>query len=211
MGAKILAFGNWDVSEVEISIKGKYKPGKVLKKYIKDTWNSFTQKYPKAFNGAMIGLFKWDTNKHKLLLSMRYVDYASYVATRNANFTSKFPNCDRANPLGITIVIFTSDGKIICGRRSVHLDQNPGKLYFVGGYLTGEILEKSVLTEIKEELNIDQKDVKIVSAHCLAYNTVFYHPEIFVKVVLFITGSIVREKYPKAKDAGEIDLNLSTS
>jgi 8-oxo-dGTP pyrophosphatase MutT (NUDIX family) len=205
MKAKILALGNWDVSEVKISLKGEHKPSKALKKYIKDIWDSFIQKYPEAFNGVMLGLSKWSVTKNKLSLSMRSTDYASYVATRNAGFTRKFPASSRANPLGITIIVFTSDGKIICGRRSAHLDQNPGKLYFVGGYLGGEILEKSVLTELKEELNIDRKDMERISAHCLAYNTVFYHPEIFVKVVLAITGKVVKNKYLRAKDIGEIE------
>lgn len=205
MNVKILALGNWVVSDVKISINGKYKPGKTLKKYIKDVWNSFTQKYPRAFNGTMVGLSEWGVTGDKLSLSIRFTDYASYVATRNAGFTRKFPASSRANPLGITIIVFTSDGKIICGRRSIYMDQNPGKLYFVGGYLTDGILKKSVLAEIKEELNIDRKDVEKISANCLAYNTVFYHPEIFVKVGLAISGNIVKNKYLRAKDTGEID------
>ena len=205
MNAKILALGNWVVSDIKISINEKYKPGKALKKYIKDVWDSFTQKYPKAFSGTMVGLSKWSVTEDKLSLSMRFTDYASYVATRNAGFTRKFPASSRANPLGITIIVFTSDGKIICGRRSIFMDQNPGKLYFIGGYLTDGILEKSVFTELKEELNIGRKDVEKISTNCLAYNTVFYHPEIFVKVVLAIPSSIVKNKYLMAKDTGEID------
>lgn len=212
MKAKILLLGNWDISKVKTKIKGTYLPNKKIKKHISKNWNNYIKKYPQAFNGQMARLIKWQEKDKLLNLQFELTDYATYVATRDKNLIHSYSPSDRANPLGITMIILTSDNKYIIGRRSLLADQNPGKLYFIGGYIQTDIsqnkkniLKNSILNEIKEELNLDKKHIDKITVKCLAYNQIYYHPEIFVEIKLNISRNIVNKKYRQAKDTKEID------
>jgi len=212
MNAKILLSGNWDISKIKTQIDGTYQPNIKLMEHIHKVWKKHIKKYPKSFNGPMARLKKWQENNGVLTLSFEETNYASYVATRNKDFINKFLDINRANSLGITIIVSTSDNKYIVGKRSLFTDQNPGKLYFIGGYVqtniskyNQNILKNSIINEVKEELNVDKKYIDKITAKCLIYNKVFYHPEIFIIVNLKVSSNFVIKKYPFANDANEIE------
>lgn len=208
----MLIIGSWNSSKILLNLKGKYKPEPRLRKYISDCWSKYIERYPKTFNGPMARLLAWKSDKSELKLFLEKTDYSSYIASRDADFTNKFSEKDRANPLGVAIIITTSDHKLIVGRRSLLADQNAGRLYFIGGYLhvggaskRVNLLEQTVISEIKEELNIDKKNIASMFIKCLAYETIYYHPEIFVSVQLRVDSNKIGEIWYKAKDSREID------
>ena len=90
----------------------------------------FQHKRPGAYDGTLAGLRKI-SGRHTLHLEIAPVSFSWYLATREPSIT---PGWSRADPLGTTSLITTPDRHVLVSVRSLMADQNPGGLYFIGGF-----------------------------------------------------------------------------
>jgi 8-oxo-dGTP pyrophosphatase MutT (NUDIX family) len=109
----------------------------------------------------------------------------------------------------MTAVILTVDDAVIVAKRSLAADQNPGGLYFIGGYAEpGKDAEtvdlfQDVAREIAEEIAVSDLIRSASFAIGLAYDPVFCHPELFVLTVSRSTAAGVLENAQNAPDRNE--------
>ncbi|WP_245506437.1 NUDIX hydrolase [Rhizobium sp. PP-F2F-G48] len=144
-----------------------------------------------------------------LVVSGEATSFSAYVATRHPGFTEAYPHAARADPLGLTAVVLTSDDQVIVTVRSLSADQNPGALYLVGGYAEpGDIpgtvdLFQDVAREIDEELAVGDLRRAASYAIGIAYDPVFCHPELFVLTVSGSTAADILSTSAGARDRDE--------
>jgi hypothetical protein len=209
--SEILATGIWAASDVKVSIKGNYSPTQNLQKYINGEWNNLVKKFPQIYNGPMLGLVTWEVRENALMLVAQKTDYASYLATRPPNFSERFLQEQRADPIGMNIVSITLDRKLIVTCRSLESEQNPGTLNFIGGYIDPpsdpKILkvdvESQAKRELKEELNVDESKVREIIVCGLGYDPFYCHPELFLVAILEKTSREILDEWSLARDAKE--------
>lgn len=152
-------------------------------------WRAMTAARPSAFDGALLRLDAHAVVDGALHLAFRRTAFSAYVATRDPGFAERHPGHDRADPLGLTAIVLTADRHAIVTRRSLTAEQNPGALYFVGGYAEPPApgapidLFGEVAREIAEEIAVIDLIRPASFAIGLAYDPVYCHPELsFVTV-----------------------------
>ncbi len=130
-------------------------------------WKTYVQTSREAsigvYNGALFHMDDFQQTDGHLRLSLSDVDFRGCIGTTDAQFTSAFPGLPRANPLTVSVVLVTSDGKIVVEKRS-RVDSRRRPYHVIGGYMernrdaTGgktphpfDALER----EVREELGVD--------------------------------------------------------
>ena len=207
-----VSFRDMSISKVGIDIIGKYEPEEKLKDYINKRWIKYSKKFPKSFDGPLGRLIGWNISNKGLQLKIELTNFSSYIASRSSNYARIFSDDSRANPIGMTIIALTSDNQIVVCRRSTHADQNPGKLYFIGGYLDPgstknkkKILLCSIEKEVYEELNVSRVLIKSLTLNGLAYNKKYHHPELFITAKLSVSSQVIEKIWRSGKDSEESD------
>lgn len=213
MNKEIIIQGERPVDTVLLINEGEFTPSKDVQSHIAQFWERFKQKYPRAFSGPMLRLHSWMDDHNKLLLKTQSTDYAAYIGTRDRNFRERYSENDCAKPLGMTVIPVTEEGKIVVTRRSLRLEQNPGSLYFIGGYIESGVdkfgtevtIWQDIKREVKEELNVEGESIKKGTFLGVAYDPSYFHPEVFVKLHLNKTAKEVLELWLHAQDKEEAE------
>jgi hypothetical protein len=129
-----------------------------------------------------------------LSIEVSQTRFSQYIATRAPSFTERFSEAERADPLGMTAVIRTRDHQYVIGVRSEAADQNPGHLYFIGGFpestsapSTGFDLAGELRREIREETGIGSDSIRSSRLIGIAYDPEYCHPELFFPSGLLCT------------------------
>ena len=207
----ILAFGPWNDDKIKINFNNRIQHlNETTKKSIDTTWTKYHNIHTHSYDGTLLRLNKWETNKDILQLHLETTCFSHYIGTRNPNFTDLFQEDERANPLGLTIIPITIDQNIVISKRAASMEQNPNKLYFFGGHaeppksLDATInLKEESLREIVEELGI--KDILYFTFIGLAYDPLFCHPELFSIAIVNTSKDDLLIQWAKAKDKHETD------
>ncbi len=170
-------------------------------------WQSHTLLHPDAFDGEMLGVvsYREDCGLH---LIVRITSYAEYIATRDPGFAASHPQLRRANPLGVTILLKTADQMVIASRRSLTAEQNPGLLYFIGGYAhPRDVLDASsdfslqtIIRESAEELAVNVSSALVLG---IATDPQYCHPELFAVASVSESTHEVNKKWQSAVDRSE--------
>jgi len=156
----------------------------------------------------MLGLVAVETKPPTgLTCLVKPTSYAEYVATRAPAFEITHPGVERANPLGITIVIVSSDDSVVVTYRSSGADQNPGMPYFIGGYLEppqdgtfANIVGSNATREVIEELGAVTQNVLVVG---VAADPLYCHPELLAVGRIDVEGKHIVEMWHGAWDKDE--------
>lgn len=142
----------------------------------------------KLFNGdlARLALFEISLKRDRVNLKLELTNYKQYVGSRDKlfrPFIGRIYNNAPANPLGISVVIETSDNKIIIGKRK-HNEANSGFWYMPGGFINpgSDVvnsiidLNKVIIREIFEELG--QVTINSLMSVGISYDCKMPHPEV---------------------------------
>lgn len=162
-------------------------------------------KNPTLFDGKLARLSRISLCKGEVSLTLEETQYSVYVSTRSGTLANTF----RANPLGVTALVVTSDGKLVVTRRSAHADQNPSAAYFVGGYVEPPIHGSRVsmfdecARELNEELGLQADMLEKILLLGIEYDTQFYHPEAFVLCKSSVPSKELDKLWRTAKDRDE--------
>ncbi|WFU07164.1 hypothetical protein QA648_35245 (plasmid) [Rhizobium sp. CB3171] len=109
----------------------------------------------------------------------------------------------------MTAIVLTKDRSIIVTKRSLSADQNPGALYFVGGYADapdeGDVVDlfNEAAREVMEEIAVADLSRSTSLAIGIAYDAVFCHPELFLLTVSQSTAAEILEGAHNAPDRNE--------
>jgi 8-oxo-dGTP pyrophosphatase MutT (NUDIX family) len=183
--------------------------------YIKEFWDSYQQSHPAAFDGPLLGLSAIDCgDSNELHLLVKQTSYSQYVATRDPSFATRCPGIKRADPIGITTVVISSDERVVVTRRSASAEQNPGLLYFIGGYAEppgaeplDDLICRNARRELSEELGVASSNPMLILG--LALDPVYCHPEFFLVTRLAVPASAIADLWQRAtarQEASELML-----
>lgn len=213
MSAELFMTGKRELDNVTLTNVGSFVPSTEVKAHIDQTWGAFTTRNPKTFNGPLVRLLGWTASGDRLSITTQSTDYASYIGTRDKKLRKDFTPDDCARPLGMTIVPVGADNKLVITRRSLQLEQNPGGLYFIGGYIESGVdapgstvtIWQDVVRELQEELNVGPEHIAEATFWGAAYDPKYYHPEVYVKLRLTIDAEDVIRGWPDATDNNEAE------
>lgn len=205
----LLAVGVWRCIQVKCRYSSESNSQRTADpSYVRETWDSYQAQYPLAFNGPLLGLVATERCDPKELgLTVKNTNYAEYVATREVDFQNTHPQTERANPIGLTTIVLSSDNTVTVTRRSADADQNPEMPYFVGGYVeppTDENLDHVICAnaarEMEEELGLTSPNVLIVG---MGMDPVYCHPELFATTRLPLRSDEIAETWREAPGRDE--------
>jgi 8-oxo-dGTP pyrophosphatase MutT (NUDIX family) len=206
----VVAVGPWRCQDVECvaSSSPVARTEQTTLEFVDTFWTSYRVLYPVAFDGPMVGLLWIEScTARKLRLRVKTTSFARYVATRSPSFASAHPKIERANPIGLTIMVVSADGQVAITKRSASLDQNPGKLYFIGGYIEPSssghlkgLVCKNAAREISEELGLAGSGVAVTG---MAIDPEYCHPELFAICKVADRAPEIDKAWQNAQDKRE--------
>jgi 8-oxo-dGTP pyrophosphatase MutT (NUDIX family) len=163
----------------------------LLKIESKKKFEQFRLKHADAYDGQLAGLRKVERGAGGLALGFVPVSFSWYLATRDLQLRPDWP---RADPMGTTSIVRSSDGHVLVSVRSLLADQNPGALYFVGGFVEispdGQVdVFGNALREVAEETGLDVRGVVAATRLIgIDYDPEFPHPEAFFEIRLTLSA-----------------------
>lgn len=207
--SKLLTSGAFRPDQVTANVFGAFSFPDQIEKYRQETWNRFQDSHPKAFDGSLVRLHSVIVSDGHIDLRFQRTAFSAYVTSRDPGFEGRFPNASRADPMGITIVALSNDGHVLVTKRALDAEQNPGALYFVGGYADAQDEDGPIdlFAEAERELREETGEVEVDRSASLllgiGYDPHYCHPEATVMLVLNIPGHEMLRHVGKAKDARE--------
>lgn len=173
---------------IEILLKGNYKKDKVTSRIVKidsigeaeaidRNWQRLLEnsrsKNLELFNGKLLGLSGFTQSKEVLHLDFHKTDFKTFAYTNSPG--TKRTKVQRADALGNSVVLVTSDNRLVLGLRSGKVFRDKGKYHCVGGHLELSSIDEagyvdtfqSISDEILEELVIDSE--QIAELTCLGF------------------------------------------
>ena len=136
-----------------------------------------------------------EQTKTGVSLHIAKASFSWYLATRNANTSKPWP---RANPIGTTSIVLSSDLNVVASLRSLKADQNPGALYYLGGFAefsddgTFDLFDNAE-REVVEEIGLaDEITSRSNTLIGLDYDQMFPHPEAFFLTRLNLSSKDLR-------------------
>lgn len=170
--------GRQNVEEFEVLARGlfsrtvvsvEYRPGRPcwqpsVEALIDRAWQTYLHTNSDAgitvYNGALFRLESFMQTDGRLRLMLSDADFRGCIGTASAEFTSAFPDLPRTNPLTVSAVLITGDGKIVVEKRS-RVDSRRRAYHVIAGFMERErdgrdphpfdTLER----EVREELGVD--------------------------------------------------------
>ncbi|HUX06964.1 MAG TPA: hypothetical protein VMX35_06575 [Acidobacteriota bacterium] len=155
------------------------------------------------FDGPLVRLVSWSVVEGELRLGLQPTGYKDFVGTNLRD--PSLPPAKRADPLGNSALVFTSDDRIMLGRRSGKVFGHPGRVHCIGGHiepdrhLTGRRLDTfaAISDEVIEELNVEAKDIAEITCLGLVRDAATHQPEQMFAVRVNLTS---RELHPRGPE-----------
>lgn len=181
-----------------------------MRAFLAETWARLSDGRPDLYDGQVCRVRRIRVADVGIALDMERSSFAHYLATREPRPQPHFAREHRCDPLGLTAMVLTNDGRIVTTTRSSTAEQNPNGLYFVGGFCEPPVHDgpldifAEVRREVREEIGlcVDGADVSLVG---IGYDPDLSHPEAFFLVRYDGSFAQVRGHWPVARDAGEAD------
>lgn len=184
-----------------------FNPGEEFAGIIEDEWGRRLREAEERggvlFDGPLARLDGWDLRGNYLHISLRRTSYKVFVGTNLRD--PGLPANKRADPVGNSVLIVTSDNKIILGRRSETVYGHPGWIHCLGGHIEPERdavgmkidTFASMAAEIVEELDIEREDISEIICLGLIINKESKQPE---QIFYVGTGKSSEELKPRGSE-----------
>jgi 8-oxo-dGTP pyrophosphatase MutT (NUDIX family) len=158
----IREIGNWGESQVtatEVPATRAIVPD--VERSIEQAWNAASARLgAKLFNGSMCRFERLEASPDALRLWVSPTSYKPFLGTNLTN--ADVPPAARANPVGLSAALVTSDGWVMLGRRNASVAYYPNRIHpFAGSLEPGELsnIFDGVRRELREELKLEVADV----------------------------------------------------
>nr|WP_184396615.1 NUDIX hydrolase [Rhizobium sp. BK650] len=196
------------IDHIHCRLSGEFQLAAAVEAERKSVWDRLLARHPAAFDGRLLRMAAYGIEDGRLTITAESTCFSAYVATRHPDFAAAHPQAERADPLGLTVVLITADQQVITTKRSLAAEQNPGALYFVGGYAepaTGEEIDlfDEAARELAEEIAVTDIERSRSYAIGLAYDPVFCHPELLLLMASRSTAADILDGAHHAPDRNE--------
>lgn len=171
----------------------------------------------KLFNGklARVRTVEGDAGGPPTLV-LQPTDYVTFLTT-NLLAPQDFPPEQRANALGLSGVLTTSDGRLLLGRRSERVSYNRGKIHTIGGVVewsrtppggvaNGEWLAEQLYKELFEELAMDPEEIRELRVLSLIRDRRVGQPELVCEVRLRLSSHALTQGWQRDGDIEHAEL-----
>jgi 8-oxo-dGTP pyrophosphatase MutT (NUDIX family) len=197
------------IDAVSAVVSGDYAPPPALAKCIERNWCETLARRPDQYDGSLCRLVDVEVVDGRAVLNLERTSFSAYVGTRSPDALNGVTG-ERADPLGLTVLVQTRDARLLVTRRSTAAEQNPGGLYFVGGYMEpppadGQVaFAEEVAREVGEEIGVvlEPRELRILG---IGYDDAFCHPEAFFLAITSLTAEDILAAARRARDASEAD------
>jgi 8-oxo-dGTP pyrophosphatase MutT (NUDIX family) len=160
----------------------------------------------RLYNGPMAGLIGWSSRPDGgFKLDAGPTDYRRFMGTNvcNGHRLAEIGADAFANPLGISALVNTADGRLVLGRRVDALAVQGGWLHPIGGTVeprdvTGDgklDLFGAIRRELDEELGVAEGDIAELVCTGMIRDCRLGQPELEFDVVLTLTADEVQARY----------------
>ncbi|TPK81589.1 NUDIX hydrolase [Mesorhizobium sp. B2-4-13] len=214
--SNFLAVGPYRPDQARATIVGDFVFPERVEKHRQEVWKEFREQNPKAFDGSLLRLLSLDARDGRIKLMLQRTTFSSYVASREPAFADRFPSASRSDPIGITVMAMGSDKHLLITRRSFEAEQNPGGVYFIGGYADARDdgpldLFAEAQRELREEIGFDAVDKSDSLLLGIAYDPVHCHPEATILLRAKVPAHEMLKHLDRAMDAAEADAHYVVS
>lgn len=178
----------WSPQSITVTYSGVETISENYQSLVDAYWIQYLTENPSSYDGDLLRLSAVEAFSESINFFVKRTKFSRYVATRDA--ASPLVKLGyRAEPLGMTALVSTLDGRYLVTRRSLNTDQNPGLFYCVGGYpeITANShnpidLTTELLRETQEELGLLKSDISEVKLLGVVYDRKLFHPEAFFHI-----------------------------
>jgi 8-oxo-dGTP pyrophosphatase MutT (NUDIX family) len=130
------------------------------------------------FDGKLVRLISYERNRDSLYLKVTSTSYKFWYGTTKSEFRARFGTDLVPNHLSVGAVLLTRDDKIFVGKRSPHVDVNPGKFSMIAGLVDPKkdmlnetpSLAHALTRELNEEKGLRGGDIESLIALGLVHN-----------------------------------------
>ena len=162
--------------------------------------------------GRLVGLEAADTS---LRLTIGETNYREFLGTNlfHAAEVTRIDAAFRADALGTSALVLTSDGFAVLGLRSRNVAYHAGWLHTLGGLLEeadwtaqGYDLRASMYRELKEEVGVEAAEISDMALTGLVRDRAISQPELLFDVAVRMTRGQIRARFEARNDAEHTDL-----
>lgn len=154
----------------------------------------------KLFDGPMLRLERCEASREALRLWVSPTSYKPFLGTNLEN--PSVAEIARANPIGLSAALVTSDGWLMLGRRNASVAYYPNRIHPFAGSLEpaemGNVFD-GVMRELEEELRFTPSDIAELRCIGLIEDAHIRQPEL----VFSATSKRTRADVESMMDAGE--------
>jgi hypothetical protein len=155
---------------------------------------------PKLFDGPMLRLERCQASRDALRLWVSPTSYKPFLGTNLQN--PHVAEQARANPIGLSAALVTSDGWLMLGRRNASVAYYPNRIHpFAGSLEPAEMSNvfDGVMRELEEELRFTPSDLAELRCIGLIEDARIRQPEL----IFSATSKRTRADVESMMDAGE--------
>lgn len=165
------------------------------------------------YNSELIRLHKFRCDSSNLHFDFGRTCYRDFLGTNmhNTKMVMQAGQEYFANPLGISALILTPEGRIILGKRSHRVAYHAGYIHTFGGML--EVSDRKedgtvdvfggMIRELREELGIDEKDITDISITGLVRDHALQQPELLFGVSISQRASEISKQFDPSRGERE--------
>ncbi len=126
------------------------------------------------------------------------VSYKDFICSLSTEFEKRYGRDAVPNPLAITIIIRTADGKTMITVRNQKTDYKPGGWHAsIGGFMEikrGETPTEAGLRELKEEAGIEASELTELVCLGVVYNPWTFHTDLVYSALTSLTSAQILER-----------------
>jgi hypothetical protein len=166
-------------------------------------WQSRLSDNPSLFDGLQVRLDSWQVDEERLILHTSLTSYREFLGTNLSH--PDWTEASLANPIGVSGLVFTSDGYIILGVRSADLGEYSGYIDTIGGnlspslHVTNNMIDpfKAFSSEVEEELSIESGQIESGVIVGLWRNVETMRPELVFRTRVYADRMSVGRRGPE--------------
>lgn len=202
----ILAAGDWSPEQIDVRWGAESRLRlPEIESAIEEAWTkTLAKRGVNLFDGPMCRLESWEASPDALRLVLSRTTFKAFVGTNlsNASLADAHGANALANPLGLSVLLETTDGFLMLGRRNARVAHYPNRIHpFAGTLEPGDEgnLYSGARRELVEEISLAPGDTEILRCRGIVEDRSIRQPE----AVFWCLARRARRDIEKSVDARE--------